>query len=71
MHVSYKPEEHNSMNRFKVRREKTARDVSASDNRKITLSKEMKASLLALGAFIEEQVDPVANAMNSNLQKGF
>ena len=59
------------MKRVKARREKTNRDVSASDNRKITLSKEMKASLVTLGTFIEEQVDPVENATNSNMPKGF
>jgi len=74
--VRHKPVECNIMKRVK-RREKTDREPNRatetpeSSDRKRTLSREMKATLLTLGTFTEEQADAIVAETRGNLPADF
>ena len=75
LYVCHKPEDHDSS---MARRTKFKRDKPSSDNppapktdRKLILSKEMKAALLIIGAFTEEQADEIIKETQANLPKDF
>ena len=76
LYVRHKPADCNNMRRVK-RREKTAREpdreteTPESSDRKMTLSKEMKAALLTLGTFTEEQADAIVAETRGNLPADF
>ena len=76
MNVRHKPADCNNMKRVK-RHEKTDREndretrTSELSNRSVNLSKEMKASLLTLGTFTEEQAYVIVAESRGNLPADF
>ena len=75
LHVRHKPEDHDAAiaRRSKFNKDKSkSKDTPATKvDRKLTLSKEMKATLLTVGAFTEEQADEIVKETQANLPKDF
>ena len=59
------------MKRAIANRDDASSDPSTSHDMKINLSKKIKAALLTLRAFTEEQVDAIVNETSINLPSDF
>ena len=84
LYVRHKPEDHDDVMARRHRGKKNRRgyedpkkkalkedDTTKSQQRKLLLNKGIKAALLAIGAFTEEQTDAIVNETQSNLPKDF
>ena len=84
LYVRHKPEDHDDVMARRRRGKKNRRgyedpkkkapkedDATKSQQRKLILNKGMKAALLTIGAFTEEQADAIVTETQSNLPKDF
>ena len=75
LHARHKPEDYDSSiachSKFKKDKIKSQHTPAPKLDRKLILSKEMKAALLAVGVFVEEQTDEITKITQAKLLKDF
>ena len=76
MYVRHKPEDHGIFKKGnrrtkKDREEATSKQQAGKENKKLILSEKMKAALVTVGLFSDEQAEAIINETRANLPEDF